>query len=161
MHEHYEIINGIFKCRLCQREIRKQRYLRKHLKNKHKMGAIQCEYCHKLFASNYMGIHKLTHTNEKKHCCEKCGESFARPHNLLRHKRIHLLPEERNKLKKHICEICGSSFIYKCKLKIHMECHNEEKTFRCEICGTSYRASKTLATHKRTIHKQGKGCHQN
>jgi len=151
----YEVVEDMYQCKFCVKQCEKRENIKKHLREKHKVGAkFKCEFCNKLFSfNNTLQKHKRAHTQEKDFFCEECGEGFVYKEKLLRHKRnVHLPKEEKEKLKKEMCQICGFSCYFKSKLKVHMEIHNSKKMFSCEFCGKAYRTSKGLGAH-RTQHK--------
>jgi len=155
----YEVIDDIYKCKYCDKECANRANIKKHLSEKHKIGAkFKCEFCNKLFSfNNTLQKHKRSHTHEKEFFCEECGEGFVYKEKLIRHKRnVHLPPEEKEKLKKEMCQICGFSCYFKSKLKVHMEIHNSKKMFSCEFCGKAYRTSKGLGAHRASHKNAGK-----
>ena len=62
---------------------------------------------------NYLRYHMLTHTHEKPHQCEVCGQSFSLVKNLKRHMLLHSATRD------FICEKCSFSTTRFDKLKEH------------------------------------------
>ena len=62
---------------------------------------------------NYLRYHMLTHTHEKPHQCEVCGQSFSLIKNMKRHMLLH------NTAKANRCEKCSFSTTRFDKLKEH------------------------------------------
>ena len=50
----------------------------------------ECDVCEKTFnRSDYLAVHKRTHTGDKPYECDACKKKFAQSGNLATHKRIH------------------------------------------------------------------------
>ena len=62
---------------------------------------------------NYLRYHMLTHTHEKPHQCEQCGQSFSLVKNMKRHMLLHSASRD------YICEKCSFSTTRFDKLKEH------------------------------------------
>ena len=62
---------------------------------------------------NYLRYHMLTHTHEKPHQCDQCGQSFSLVKNMKRHMLLH------SSTRNFICEKCSFSTTRFDKLKEH------------------------------------------
>lgn len=151
---------GMYWCRVCNKQYKRKDKVLYHLKSSHKLGAkFTCEFCNKLYYyENELRNHIRTHKQEKEFFCEECGEGFVWKDTLIRHKhQKHLSEEEREvlneTLKKHMCDLCGQAFKFKCLLKEHMESHSIIKKYNCEVCGKTFRTKKMMLSHRRRIHQ--------
>ena len=70
--------------------------------------------------------HMKTHSREKSHFCEACGEGFVYPLALKRHRlRLHASEEERTRAqRRYQCDKCGFADMFLHRLKRHMEIHS-------------------------------------
>ena len=104
---------------------------------------------------------KLTHSGEKSHRCDECGNAFHRQTNLVRHQLIHSgkkllgfddcektmhlrrdLPVRkklvRSAKKSHLCDDSEKSFIRSDDMVSHSLVHSNEKPQRCGVCGKRF-----------------------
>lgn len=81
--------------------------------------------------------------NRKVYKCNHCSKSFAQPHQLVRHERMHTGE------KPYICDVCGKGCSQKGDLKRHKRKHTGERPYRCDVCPKAYFKSADLKYHKR------------
>ena len=69
----------IYKCEICDRELKNKDRLKSHVKVVHKfVNEHQCNICQKLFKlhTNLPSHIKVCHENKKNHKCDSCGKTF-------------------------------------------------------------------------------------
>ncbi len=104
----------------------------------------KCEVCGQEFLqSGHLTNHMKRHTGEKPYKCKGCDKGFSRSSTLDVHMRTHTAE------KPHKCEVCGQEFLHSGHLTNHMMTHTGE-TLKCEVCGNTYSSSHYLTVHKRT-----------
>ncbi|XP_002737368.1 uncharacterized protein LOC100372930 [Saccoglossus kowalevskii] len=160
-----------FPCDNCDKKFALKCHLVKHLQSIHKRTKLdkkllkrrsftmlknyECDWCWKTFRHKYLLIqHKEMHHSQIEpnavvtspgHQCKKCGKSFIKEGNLLRHR---LNCGERP----FVCLQCGKAFIIESNLQQHIEtwhakkpplvnCHSRtslyQKVFKCNLCDYS------------------------
>uniref|UniRef100_A0A2A4K9U8 C2H2-type domain-containing protein n=1 Tax=Heliothis virescens TaxID=7102 RepID=A0A2A4K9U8_HELVI len=126
----------------------------KHIhQNSHKSSAkINCGICNKKFTSReYLEMHANVHNIDKvpvnkqdknlPYNCIYCNRRFARPHEKVKHERIHTGE------KPHSCEICGKSFRVSYCLTLHMRTHTGARPYACQQCGKRFKAHSVYNHH--------------
>lgn len=129
----------------------------KHIhQNSHKSSAkINCGICNKKFTSTeYLEMHANIHNIDKApvnkqdknlpYNCIYCNRRFARPHEKVKHERIHTGE------KPHSCEICGKSFRVSYCLTLHMRTHTGARPYACQQCGKRFKAHSVYNHHMLT-----------
>ncbi|XP_022088736.1 zinc finger protein 429-like [Acanthaster planci] len=122
-------------------------------------------------------VHTRTHTKDRPHACNLCGETFAQTSTVLRHRKIHSV------VKPFVCHICGKaypvshdlkdhkvhtkpfqrgrsrsyatcvvdgSFSRKTRLKSHKRIHTSERPFRCHVSEKAVTINGNLKRHAKT-----------
>ncbi|XP_015597658.1 zinc finger protein 595 [Cephus cinctus] len=78
---------------------------------------------------------------EKPYQCQHCGRRFTRPHEKVKHERIHTGE------KPHACEVCGKTFRVSYCLTLHMRTHTGVRPYACQHCGKRFKASSVYNHH--------------
>ncbi|GBM49823.1 Zinc finger protein 208 [Araneus ventricosus] len=90
-----------------------------------------CDICNKFCVSkNSLKEHKLVHSGERPHKCEKCLRTFRFYYNFLRHQLTHEKPSLE-------CKICFKVYAIKDSLKKHFFAHHAHESpdgFNCSLC---------------------------
>lgn len=60
--------------------------------------------------------------------CQYCGREFARPHEKVKHERIHTGE------KPYECEVCGKTFRVSYSLTLHLRSHTDIRPYVCATC---------------------------
>ncbi|XP_033209820.1 zinc finger protein 23-like isoform X2 [Belonocnema kinseyi] len=79
--------------------------------------------------------------NLKPYQCQHCGRRFTRPHEKVKHERIHTGE------KPHACEVCGKTFRVSYCLTLHMRTHTGVRPYACQHCGKRFKASSVYNHH--------------
>lgn len=77
----------------------------------------------------------------KPYQCQHCGRRFTRPHEKVKHERIHTGE------KPHACEVCGKTFRVSYCLTLHMRTHTGVRPYQCTKCGKRFKASSVYNHH--------------
>ncbi|XP_023248249.1 zinc finger protein 567-like [Copidosoma floridanum] len=80
-------------------------------------------------------------SKEKPYMCQHCGRRFSRPHEKVKHERIHTGE------KPHVCEVCGKKFRVSYCLTLHMRTHTGVRPYQCQHCGKRFKASSVYNHH--------------
>ncbi|XP_059052621.1 zinc finger protein 624-like [Achroia grisella] len=140
-----------YMCTICEKMIPVD-YKTIH-QNSHKHdNKMNCSVCNKKFQSNeYLEMHMSVHNLDKvpvsktdkslPYSCLYCTRRFARPHEKVKHERIHTGE------KPHECEICGKSFRVSYCLTLHMRTHTGARPYACTHCGKRFKAHSVYNHH--------------
>ncbi|CAL1678334.1 unnamed protein product [Lasius platythorax] len=82
-----------------------------------------------------------TGDSQKPYQCQHCGRRFTRPHEKVKHERIHTGE------KPHACEVCGKTFRVSYCLTLHMRTHTGVRPYACQHCGKRFKASSVYNHH--------------
>ncbi|KAM3965863.1 uncharacterized protein ACR2FA_000193 [Aphomia sociella] len=146
-----EVDNGRYLCTICEKMIPTD-YKTIH-QNSHKHNnKMNCGICNKKFhSSEYLEMHMSVHNMDKvpvnktdktlPYSCSYCTRRFARPHEKVKHERIHTGE------KPHSCEICGKSFRVSYCLTLHMRTHTGARPYACVHCGKRFKAHSVYNHH--------------
>ncbi|XP_011136539.1 zinc finger protein 184 isoform X2 [Harpegnathos saltator] len=85
-----------------------------------------------------------TSESQKPYQCQHCGRRFTRPHEKVKHERIHTGE------KPHACEVCGKTFRVSYCLTLHMRTHTGVRPYTCQHCGKRFKASSVYNHHMLT-----------
>lgn len=144
-------VTTLYRCNICEKMIPFD-YRTIH-ENSHKSSnKLNCSICNKKFTSMefmemHMSIHnldKVTVNKEDKslpYKCLYCNRRFARPHEKVKHERIHTGE------KPHSCEICGKSFRVSYCLTLHMRTHTGARPYQCPHCSKRFKAHSVYNHH--------------
>lgn len=166
---------SVYNCDICGAKYTRKSKLRTHILNHVVKGPNElplCEYCGEVFDSidKFFSHFEETHnTNAEdvlitfdnvKHvlCCEYCGNAYAYPESLNKHRTIHA-----GKPKPYSCQFCDTHFDAYSKLVTHALKHNDIKTdypvdryWLCDFkgCSKSLKNITSLNYHKKNVHQK-------
>ncbi|XP_053685907.1 zinc finger protein 595-like [Sabethes cyaneus] len=154
-----------FKCRVCKTELLSARSLKLHLKmhDRRKSPAARvkldnhCNLCNRSFSNReHLQLHILGHgegfvqltginsSAGSGYPCNYCGKRFKRPHEKVKHERIHT--GERP----YCCDICGKRFRISNCLTIHLRTHEDSRPFVCSYCKKRFKVQSAYNHHLKT-----------
>ncbi|XP_012275812.1 zinc finger protein 2 isoform X2 [Orussus abietinus] len=160
---HVEAPEGIqtssFTCRECGKTF-SESYKSAHMAL-HSGDSATCTICNRKFDSaDSLAMHAAVHTelsqtrsptpppgdiesnqNLKPYQCQHCSRRFTRPHEKVKHERIHTGE------KPHACEVCGKTFRVSYCLTLHMRTHTGVRPYACQHCGKRFKASSVYNHH--------------
>ena len=118
-----------YKCELCSKYLRNKINLRIHVQSQHtnEKKSFKCEFCNIHLSSNsYLKKHVNTvHLKKQNFRCNECHMTFGLEENLKRHVRyVH-------EIEAVYCDVCNKEFKNKPRLKDHMRCHTDKKSYEC------------------------------
>ena len=116
-----------------------------------KAEAFVCDLCGKTFSqSNYLSLHKLSHTSKIKKCCI-CKKDFSSNLGLRNHMKKHGFSdsedEDSSDGSEMECSICNKVMFSNCSFNSHMQSHFKQKTFNCKFCSKMFFSLKNLHLH--------------
>jgi KRAB domain-containing zinc finger protein len=142
-----------FGCAHCDEICADRKSLDFHVKDLHNVKPVQCDKCHKSFASvRAMARHAQSQTCRQNdptvpNLCQHCGKVFDTHEQLRTHFRYN------HKERPESCGICHHKFHSIRDLKRHVSSvHEGRKDVQCQECGKFFACSNTLATHVRCVH---------
>lgn len=166
-HLFTHIRESVFLCGFCPEKFRAIRYLRSHLKQKHRSEtrSFECFLCHKEFQHNqFRGLkdHIQTHQISNLHCM-LCNKKFKEFHFYQLHMmNIHpngidlksekLMPvdpivyREKPVISSYECYLCGKDFRERRLLRSHMKLHVQQPRL-CLVCGIFCSSATSLSRH--------------
>ncbi|XP_055639362.1 zinc finger protein 3 homolog [Toxorhynchites rutilus septentrionalis] len=144
------------KCKFCPAVYYKERFLCRHIIDKHpteNISMIPCEICNNqkkavfFLSQKEKDLHMSYHTklktsiSQKTRACKDCGECFPSVVLLARHRQSHFT----NK-----CNKCGKEYKKRAALRLHyLTVHYESRPFKCDKCDASYGQLTQLIAHMR------------
>ncbi|XP_034180367.1 uncharacterized protein LOC117604432 isoform X1 [Osmia lignaria lignaria] len=154
--------SGTFTCPECGKTLAES-YKEAHMAL-HSGDSVTCTVCNRKFDSaDSLAMHAAVHTelsqphsptppamdtassepseNQKPYQCQHCGRRFTRPHEKVKHERIHTGE------KPHACEVCGKTFRVSYCLTLHMRTHTGVRPYGCQHCGKRFKASSVYNHH--------------
>ncbi|ODM91042.1 putative zinc finger protein [Orchesella cincta] len=126
--------------------------LKKHTLSHSNERKHKCQRCDKLFKTKvYLNNHiKGVHIKSQRYPCTFCGKTFGYQKTLSAHKKIHLTEPP------HKCNICGKAYRERRQLEGHVNKHNNKKDFKCSQCHMKFFYNKALLYHNGTVNSPPK-----
>ena len=153
--EYVEKDGNIFRCKICQKTVKKKPELGKHISRVHKLGTtIVCRNCPQVFFyQKQLEDHMLVHSEERNFVCDICGINLKSANRVKAHKITRHMSEE-EKLKRHEkfkCKICNKKYLHKVRLATHSESHGD-RIYQCDECDTWFKTKDAKRAHSRKKH---------
>ena len=133
LNSHIENVhdNVIYKCELCQKQLKSKSSLRQHKKSVHEIiRSYKCDTCDMAFKlkkhlnAHIYSLHERTGPSK----CIQCGKEFKSTTGLYQHiKTIH----EKTKF---ICHNCDKTYATSSGLRYHQKVEHEKMEYTCEEC---------------------------
>ena len=128
---------------------------KKHMRTPCVDESLQCEVCKRKFdCADVLRNHLVNHLkddtqqNGKTSKCTECGMKFRNTRGLDKHIITKHPTTELD------CHICGKK-LPRGQLKIHMNAHDQVKSFKCDLCSKAFMRNEHLTRHKIQVHSEG------
>ncbi|XP_037043509.1 zinc finger protein 878-like [Bradysia coprophila] len=156
MHDKMHSRAENFMCVQCNRQFTDAEHLDLHLRAHNDARVIQtkaelrnirlpyaCQYCSKEFARPHEKVkHERIHTGEKPYSCEVCGKTFRVAYCLTLHMRTH------TDARPFVCAQCNKRFKSNSVYNHHLLTHSNVRAYQCPYCTKSFKTSVQLSGHK-------------
>ena len=135
-----------FYCEKCGKKYHNKLTLNYHMMSMHNADPVPCLKCDQKFAS--YGKLRTHDYKEHKPClqCEHCEYHTYNPSSLRKHQLKHSEPTFK-------CSHCDKMLKTQKNLEAHEREHTGELPYECNVCGKGFKASSTLRTHTKHVHK--------
>lgn len=143
----------VFYCGICQKNF-DEHLLPTHNamhQSKGKHSNYNCFICNRSYDSKvHFDIHMKVHNEQKStfkpgrakaahnlnipmpYPCGFCDKKFSKPHEKVKHERVHTGEKPYN------CEVCGKCFRVSYSLTLHLRTHTDIRPFVCAICNKRF-----------------------
>jgi len=139
------------KCKFCKMIIIREKNLKKHIRNYHQRGPMQCDACdYKSHNRNLMLEHTKTHLRRifrRKFKCSTCDAEFLNRRQRIDHENRHHKIQESS----YKCDECCKSYSDRQKYKQHLKYHNLPSVL-CSVCKRVYTDKYCLRRHVKQSH---------
>ena len=147
----HSLVKDIFKCDICDKELKGKSNLLYHKKLVHEMkdeDLYKCDICdHTCKTKQNIRNHKITH-EDRKYSCDTCEYQCKSEKTLSEHKRTHLPIDQQLK-----CSECSFVTHLNRLLQAHQRKHLPEEEIKCSICSYVTPCKKQMKDHAMTYHK--------
>nr|CAD7396839.1 unnamed protein product [Timema poppensis] len=134
----------VFSCDVCNKELKKKKYLNYHKVSHIDIRPCSCQICGKTFKHLYaVKMYARIHEGVKDHCSVPHQKPLGHTH-----KKRHY------KFNKFTCEFCDKGFISQFHYDEHKNLHTGNKQFKCGIWGESCGVSSSWYYYRRS-HAEG------
>ncbi|KAJ6645344.1 Endothelial zinc finger protein induced by tumor necrosis factor alpha [Pseudolycoriella hygida] len=156
MHDKMHSNEETFMCVQCNKKFTDAEHLELHLRAHNEARVIQtkaelrnirlpyaCQYCNKEFARPHEKVkHERIHTGEKPYSCEVCGKTFRVAYCLTLHMRTH------TDARPFVCAQCNKRFKSNSVYNHHLLTHSNVRGYQCPYCPKTFKTSVQLSGHK-------------
>ncbi|XP_063289323.1 zinc finger protein 850-like [Pelobates fuscus] len=123
--ENPEAAHHLYKCGICNENLRDTKELRRHLASHRGPQRYKCNDCGRTFSCNYFLVrHQRVHTGEQPFKCHMCQKAFSQKTTLVIHVRKHT--GERP----YSCQVCGQGFCSRSSMVRHNQSHMQRRSRR-------------------------------
>ena len=142
-------------CDKCGKDFSNKNALHTHKKTVHEgkrprwmTTPASCTICNTAFKNSiHLNRHKIkSHSTDKKYECKYCRKRFCSLPEMRSHEITHEEPQFK-------CSFCGKMVKNMSTLVFHEREHTGERPFVCDVCGKGFKASCSLTTHRKRVHK--------